>query len=64
MLEKSKKAATKFGIDMVLIEKKTDTQKNIEILGDDLTFLCNAFIKIIQGDARKIKSFEENFIWN
>lgn len=39
MLEASKKAAAKFGIDTKLIEEKTDTQKNIEILGDDLTFL-------------------------
>ncbi|MGQ9848402.1 MAG: DNA methyltransferase [Bacteroidales bacterium] len=39
MLESSKKAATKFGIDTKLIEEKVDTQKNIEILGDDLTFL-------------------------
>lgn len=39
MLEASKKAAVKFGIDTSLIEKKTDTQKNIEILGNDLTFL-------------------------
>lgn len=39
MLEASKKAATKFGIDTQLIEEKTDTRKNIEILGDDLTFL-------------------------
>jgi len=39
MLEASKKAAVKFGIDTSLIEKKADTQKNIEILGNDLTFL-------------------------
>jgi len=39
MLEASKKAAVKFGIDTSLIEKKTDTPKNIEILGNDLTFL-------------------------
>ena len=39
MLEASKKAATKFGIDTELIEEKTDTRKNVEILGDDLTFL-------------------------
>lgn len=39
MLEASKKAAVKFGIDTGLIEKKTDTPKNIEILGNDLTFL-------------------------
>lgn len=39
MLEANKKAATKFGIDIELIEKKVDTQKNIEILGNDLTFI-------------------------
>lgn len=39
MLEINKKAAFKFGIDVKLIEEKTDTQKNIEILGNDLTFL-------------------------
>ena len=39
MLEANKRAATKFGIDTDLIEEKTDTQKNIEILGDDLTFI-------------------------
>jgi len=39
MLEASKKAAIKFGIDTELIEKKADTRKNIEILGKDLTFL-------------------------
>ncbi len=39
MLEKSKNAATKFRIDAELIEEKADTKKNIEILGDDLTFL-------------------------
>lgn len=39
MLETSKKAALKFGIDTALIEKRTDTQKSIQILGDDLTFL-------------------------
>ena len=39
MLESNKKAAAKFGIDVNLIEKKVDTKKNIEILGDDLTFI-------------------------
>lgn len=39
MLEISKNAAVKFGIDTELIEKRTDTQKNLEMLGDDLTFL-------------------------
>jgi len=39
MQEASKKAAVKFGIDTKLIEEKADTQKNIEILGNDLTFL-------------------------
>lgn len=39
MLETNKKAAAKFGIDVELIEKKIDIQKNIKILGDDLTFI-------------------------
>lgn len=39
MLDVNKKAAVKFGIDTKLIEEKTNTQKNIEILGNDLTFL-------------------------
>ncbi len=39
MLEANKKAAIKFGIDTELIEVSVDTKKNIEILGDDLTFL-------------------------
>ncbi len=39
MLESSKKAAFRLGIDTELIEKKTDTQKNVEVLGNDLTFL-------------------------
>jgi len=39
MLEANKKAAKKFNIDTQLIEKKTDSRKNIEILGDDLTFI-------------------------
>ncbi|MCK4334063.1 hypothetical protein KAX06_04675 [candidate division WOR-3 bacterium] len=39
MLEVNKRAAVKFGIDTDLIEARVDTQKNIEVLGDDLTFL-------------------------
>lgn len=39
MLEANKAAAVKFGIDTHLIEEKTDTQKNIEFLGDDLTLI-------------------------
>jgi tRNA G10 N-methylase Trm11 len=39
MLETNKKAATKFGIDTKLIEEKADTQKNVSVLGNDLTFL-------------------------
>lgn len=39
MLEANKTAATKFGIDTALIEEKTDTPRNIELLGDDLTFI-------------------------
>ncbi|MEW6408548.1 MAG: DNA methyltransferase [Nitrospirota bacterium] len=39
MLEANKLAAKKFNIDTHLIENKTDTQKNIKILGNDLTFI-------------------------
>lgn len=39
MLEVNKKAAVKFGIDTKQIEEKVNTRKNIEILGNDLTFL-------------------------
>jgi len=39
MLEANIKAAKKFNIDTQLIERKIDTQKNINILGDDLTFI-------------------------
>lgn len=39
MLEINKQVATKFGIEAELIEVKADTKKNIEILGNDLTFL-------------------------
>lgn len=39
MLKANKEVAAKFGIDIELIEKKVDIQKNIDILGDDLTFL-------------------------
>ena len=39
MLETNKKVAAKFGIDTEFIEKKVDTKKNIEILGNDLTFI-------------------------
>lgn len=39
MLETNRAIAAKFGIDLDLIEKKADTQKNIEVLGNDLTFI-------------------------
>jgi len=39
MLEANKKAAARFGIDVELIEKKVDTRKNVEVLGNDLTFI-------------------------
>lgn len=39
MFEVNKKAARKFGIDYKLIEEKANTKKNIEILGNDLTFI-------------------------
>jgi len=39
MLQENIKAAKKFNIDIGLIEEKVDIQKNIEILGNDLTFI-------------------------
>jgi len=39
MLQSSKQAATKFGLDTELIEKEANTEKNIRVLGNDLTFL-------------------------
>ena len=39
MLEANKRAAVKFGIDTRVIEQKTNTHRNIEVLGNDLTFL-------------------------
>jgi len=39
MLEENIKIAKKFNIDIQLIEKKVDIQKNIDILGNDLTFI-------------------------
>jgi len=39
MPETNSDIAVKFGIDMEFIEKKADTQRNINILGNDLTFL-------------------------
>lgn len=39
MLETNKAIAAKFGIDLDFIEKNSNTQRNIEILGNDLTFL-------------------------
>jgi DNA modification methylase len=39
VLEINRQAAAKFGIDLDLIEKRTNTQKNIDILGNDLTFI-------------------------
>ena len=39
MIETNKIAAKKFNINTYLIENKTDTQKNIKILGDDLIFI-------------------------
>ena len=40
MVETNKAIAAKFGIDLDIIERKTDTQKNIEVLGNDLTFIA------------------------
>jgi len=39
MLQENIKAAKKFNIDVQLIEEKVDIQKNMEILGNDLTFI-------------------------
>lgn len=39
MLELNKRAAAKFGIDVALIEQQVDTQKNLRVLGNDLTFI-------------------------
>jgi hypothetical protein len=39
MLETNRAAAAKFGIDLDLIEKRTNSQRNVEILGNDLTFI-------------------------
>jgi 16S rRNA G966 N2-methylase RsmD len=39
MQESSQQTATKFGIDTVEIEKQIDTDKNVKLLGNDLTFL-------------------------
>lgn len=39
MFEVNRKAAVKFKIDTDFIEEKADTQKNIEVLGNDLTFI-------------------------
>jgi len=39
MCETNRAIAAKFGIDLDFIEKKSDTQRNVEVLGNDLTFL-------------------------
>lgn len=39
MLDANKSVAKRIGVDVKLIEAKINAQKNIEILGDDLTFL-------------------------
>jgi len=39
MLESTKVAASKFGLDARFIEAKANTEKNIRVLGNDLTFL-------------------------
>jgi len=39
MLEINKRVAEKFGIDIEIIEKNIDAKKNLEILGNDLTFI-------------------------
>ncbi len=40
MVEVNRKIAAKFGIDLDFIEEKSDTQRNVEILGNDLTFIA------------------------
>ncbi len=39
MQEISQQTATKFGINIIEIEKQIDTDKNMQLLGNDLTFL-------------------------
>jgi DNA modification methylase len=39
MLDSNKAAAAKFGIDLDFIEKRSNTRRNVEILGNDLTFI-------------------------
>lgn len=39
MQEASRKVAIKHGLDIDQIEVKSNTQRNLEVLGDDLTFL-------------------------
>jgi hypothetical protein len=39
MLIANKITAKKFNIDSHLIENKTDTQRNVKFLGDDLSFI-------------------------
>ncbi len=39
MLDSNKAAAAKFGIDLDFIEKRSNTRRNVEILGDDLMFI-------------------------
>jgi len=39
MLETNKAIAAKFGIDLEIIERETDTPKNTDVLGNDLTFI-------------------------
>jgi DNA modification methylase len=39
MHEVNRKAARKFNIDTKMIEVRADTEKNIRVLGDDLTFI-------------------------
>jgi len=39
MLKANRAIAAKFGIDLDIIERKADTQRNIEVLGNDLTFI-------------------------
>jgi DNA modification methylase len=39
MIDSNKAAAAKFGIDLDFIERRSNTQRNIELLGNDLMFI-------------------------
>lgn len=43
MLESSKKLAVRFGVDADLIEANVDTEKNVKILGQGVSFFESIF---------------------